>query len=99
MKHLCLGCVWIHPKTITSSFSQYSNNSTSPSSVISHVSLVAVCAGITNLVINNASDFNIPHRMPHVSRLSVVLGEAECRKCVRREVGRKSGRRGSPDSR
>lgn len=67
--------------------------------VISHVSEVDVCAGMTSRVINRALDFKIPQRMPHVSRLRRVFEVAAFRKRERSCEGRKMVRRGSPFSR
>lgn len=48
---------------------------------------------------NSALFFNIPHRIPQVSRFSRVFADAAARKCLRSGVGRKIVRSGAPFSR
>ena len=96
MKHVCVGCVWIHPSIIRSSESQYSK--IADSLVVSHVSDVEICSGIKSLEMKRAFETREPQRIPQVSRLRRVLGAASERKRDRRLAGRKTERSGVPFS-
>ena len=97
-KHDCDGCVWIHPQTSKSLLSQKSKSALSPSSVVSQVSEVDVWSGTMRWVMKRAFETRVAQRIPQVSRLRAVLGWARLRKVVRRSGGRRTVRRGAPDS-
>lgn len=97
MKHVWVGCVWIHPNTMRSSFMQ--NSMTDSSLSVSQVSLVQVCCGITRQLTNSALLTDVPQRIPHISRPLRVFGAATRRNSSRSIAGRKMGRIGVPFSR
>jgi hypothetical protein len=66
---------------------------------VSQVSEVDSCSGIRSFDINRAFEISVPQRIPQVSKLRLVLGEAMARKRERRLGGRNTVRSGVPFSR
>jgi hypothetical protein len=97
MKHVCVGCVCIHPITKSSSLRQKS--SIADSFTVSHVSEVHFCSGIKRQVMKSALLTVVPHKIPHISRLAAVFSAAIFKKEFRNVVGMNTGRMGSPFSR
>lgn len=63
-----------------------------------HVSLVAVCFGMINVVIIKMFRFNVPLRIPQVSRFLLVLGLASSRNLSIIFAGQTTMRNGEPPS-
>ena len=55
-------------------------------------------SGRMRWLMKSALEIRVPQRMPQVSRLRVVLGWTRLRKLERRSGGRRTVRRGAPDS-
>mmetsp|Transcript_2589 Transcript_2589/g.7155 ORF Transcript_2589/g.7155 Transcript_2589/m.7155 type:complete len:272 (-) Transcript_2589:324-1139(-) len=97
MKHVCDGCVWIHPKVDSSNPEQYSQISSS--FVVVHVSLEPVWEGTSRRSVRSSPSWTLPTRMAHVSMLRAVFALARFENALIRPCGISRGRSAADDAR